>query len=506
MSIITDGATQIDVRQRDGESDRDYKKRLVQIHDALKMLRDKRRYRAIDFFRPYPKQQDFFDMGLLKRERLLSAGNQLGKTEAGAAEMAYHLTGEYPDDWLGRRFDRPVKAWAAGETGLLVRDVQQKKLFGEPGVDELLGTGFIPREAIVGKPTLARGVTDAYDTVVIKHRSGGNSILRFKSYEQGRKKFQGDTIDIIWCDEEPDEEIYSECLTRTNATGGLVYTTFTPLQGATTLYNRFASEPSPDRGMVNITIHDASALEPYSTMEKRMAIINSYPVHERAARSSGTPMMGSGRIFTYPEESIMEPAIKYVPPQWFKLWAIDFGIAENHKFAAALLLWDKDFDIIHLHHCFKVADQTPIMHLQQMRNTAENVPVVWPHDGGNREKSNGEELILAYRAVKPPMIFTSEHATFETGGYSTEAGIAELDERMKTGRFKVAAHLSEWFEEYRNYHRKDGLIVRKNDDLLSATRIGNMARRYAKAVIMGKRASRQNNGLPLIAETGGLWD
>ena len=56
--------------------------------------------------------------------------------------------------------------------------------------------------------------------------------------------------------------------------------------------------------------------------------------------------------------------------------------------------------------------------------------------------------------------------------------MAMLD-RMKTGRLKVFAQLDEWFEEFRLYHRKDGLIVKERDDLLSATRIGLMMLRHA---------------------------
>jgi hypothetical protein len=51
---------------------------------------------------------------------------------------------------------------------------------------------------------------------------------------------------------------------------------------------------------------------------------------------------------------------------------------------------------------------------------------------------------------------------------------------MTTGRFKVASHLKDWFEEYRNYHRKDGLIVKVRDDIMSATRVGFMMRRFFK--------------------------
>jgi len=450
--------------------------------ELLKALEEQaraKRENKLRSFVPYPKQREFFALGATKRERLFSAGNQLGKSEAGAAEMAYHLTGNYPDDWAGRRFDYSVKAWAAGEGGLVVRDVQQRKLCGEPGLAEAFGTGFIPRTAFVGKPSMGHGVTDAFDTIHVRHKSGGTSVLKFKSYEQGRSKFQADTVDVIWLDEEPEMEIYTECLTRTNDTGGMVYVTFTPLKGKTALYIRFTEDRTVDRGFVNMTIQD----KPMSP-ERRQQIIDSYPAYERAARINGAPMMGSGRVFTTPEEHIAEPELSYLPDHWHKLWAIDFGI--NHPFGAVLTAWDKDADIIHLLHAIRVKDQTPLQHAAQLKRIGILVPVAWPHDGTQRERGSGESLSKLYKAQGLRMC--DQHATFADGGYSTEAGIMEMDDRFQTGRLRVARHLQEWFEEYRDYHRKDGLIVKERDDLMSATRIAVMARRFGRPVLLGSKA------------------
>ena len=52
-------------------------------------------------------------------------------------------------------------------------------------------------------------------------------------------------------------------------------------------------------------------------------------------------------------------------------------------------------------------------------------------------------------------------------------------ERMQSGRFKVFDHLNDFFEEFRLYHRKDGLIVKKDDDLLDAVRMAEMMLRHA---------------------------
>ena len=74
---------------------------------------------------------------------------------------------------------------------------------------------MIPKDLFVDKPSLARGITDAYDTIQVRHVSGGVSVARFKSYEQGREKFQsGETLDWLWFDEEPPtEDLFAEGLT-----------------------------------------------------------------------------------------------------------------------------------------------------------------------------------------------------------------------------------------------------------------------------------------------------
>ena len=70
-------------------------------------------------------------------------------------------------------------------------------------------------------------------------------------------------------------------------------------------------------------------------------------------------------------------------------------------------------------------------------------------------------------------------ATFPDGTNGLEAGVMEMLQRMQTGRWKVFSHLLDWFEEFRMYHRKKGLIVKDREDLLSASRYGMMELRHA---------------------------
>lgn len=169
------------------------------------------------------------------------AGNQLGKTWAGGAEWAMHLTGRYPSWWRGRVFRKPVRLWAAGVTGDSTRDNPQRILLGPPQQKSEWGTGAIPADTIVDT-TAARGTPDAVDSIVVRHASGGASTLVFKAYEKGREKWQGETLDGVWFDEEPPLDIYSEGLTRTNATGGIVIVTFTPLLGMSEVVRMFLKD------------------------------------------------------------------------------------------------------------------------------------------------------------------------------------------------------------------------------------------------------------------------
>lgn len=202
----------------------------------------------------YPKHMQFFAGGNEHLERCMMAANRVGKTwGVGAYETTCHLTGRYPDWWIGRRFDRPIDAWTAGDTSETTRDVIQVALTGvggEGGEGEL-GTGMIPGDLIIGTPSAKRGITGAMDTLRVRHVSGGVSKVGFKSYDQGRAKFQGTKKDLFWADEEPPIDVYEEGLLRLTATtpgdeNGLMLCTFTPLNGLSKVALKFLPDLAPN--------------------------------------------------------------------------------------------------------------------------------------------------------------------------------------------------------------------------------------------------------------------
>jgi phage terminase large subunit-like protein len=191
----------------------------------------------------YPKHLEHFAAGRIYRERCFMAGNRVGKTVAGAYELRCHLTGFYPTWWEGRVFRRPIRAWVAGDTNETTRDILQLELVGEVGWDGnrkiATGSGGMIAPEYLGQPSWKRGVENMIDTIPIKHKSGGWSKLGFKSYDQGRKVFQGTSKEVIWLDEEAPEDVYGECLIRTATVRGIVITTFTPLLGISEVVQSF---------------------------------------------------------------------------------------------------------------------------------------------------------------------------------------------------------------------------------------------------------------------------
>jgi len=205
----------------------------------------------------YQKHLEFFRAGEHYRERCFMAANRVGKTEGGGGyELTLHLTGLYPHWWEGRRWTRPISAWAAGKANESTRDIIQDKMLGtitgagtsKKSVD---GTGMIPGDCI-GRPTWKQGITNFIDQIPILHVPTGRwSILGFKSYQQGSGSFEGVEQDVIWLDEEPDMSIYGECLIRTAGrindpeSSGMIMLTFTPLLGMSKVVMAFM--PKEDR-------------------------------------------------------------------------------------------------------------------------------------------------------------------------------------------------------------------------------------------------------------------
>lgn len=418
----------------------------------------------------YAKHQAFLAAGAHERVRMMMAANRVGKTEgAGLYETVLHMTGIYPEWWVGKRFDRPVRVWVCGDTGKTVREILQPKMLGAWGA---FGTGLIPGDTLL-KTTSKQGVAESIDTFSVKHVSGGVSHGVFKSYEAKRIAFQGSEQDVILLDEECDLAIYTECLLRTMTTGGIVMLTFTPLLGMTKLIKHMRESGAWE---VNATWDDV----PHLSATEKEELWDATPAYMRDARAKGIPSRGSGVVFPVAEETITIPTSSFVSSgTWPCIGGIDFGW--GHYSAAVKLQHNREDNVIYVVGIHRQKEATPLMFAAGVKSWGSWLPWAWPHDGLRQDKDPqaGRQLAELYREQGMNMLPKPASWSDETLENSVEPGIMGILDMMQSGRFKVLSHLTEWFEEFREYYRKDGVIVKENDDLMAATRYAFMQLRSA---------------------------
>lgn len=403
----------------------------------------------------YAKHLSFFSAGPTHRERLMLAANRVGKTEAvGAYELTLHLTGDYPEWWAGRRFDKPIRAWAAGDTGKTVRDILQFKLLGEVGS---FGTGVIPGDKIIGT-TAKQGISNAIEAITVKHVSGGSSTVLLKSYDQRREAFQGTEQDVIWLDEEPPLDIYTECLLRTMTNNGMLMLTFTPLMGLsgvvlTFLPNGKLDEKSP-KFVVMATWDDA----PHLSEEVKKELWAAIPPFQRDARSKGIPQLGSGAIYPIPESEIVIPDFQ-IPEHWPRAYGLDVGWNRTAAIWGAI---DREDQTVYLYKEHYRGQAEPVVHSSAIQALGSWIPGVIDPAARGRGQKDGDQLLQSYKDLGLDLTLAVN---------AVESGLHNVWSRLSGGKLKVFASCQSFLAEYRLYRRDEkGAIVKEGDHLMDATR------------------------------------
>ena len=472
--------------------------RLERLQALLKEQNERLVFNSIATYNPYPWQRTFEVATATCGQVLAMCANQVGKTYCGARITSFHLTGLYPDDWEGKRFPGPINAWAAGVSNESTRDILQNEMFGPPDDISLRGSGAIPRHCI-GETTRKPQVPNALQSALVQHHDAhgkpdGWSRLTFKAFEMGQDKFMGTKMHWIWLDEQPPSDIFTQCVTRTVNTEGIVAMTFTPEDGMTEVVHQFMHEIKPGQALITATWDDA----PHMNEAKKEQLLAVYPPHERKMRSQGIPIFGSGMVFPIPEADLtIEPF--EMPDYWPGIAGIDFGWA--HPTAVVWMRWDREADIVYVVDCYRASQMTVPVHSAAIK-ARQTMPVAWPHDGEVHEKGSGVSMSDLYRQEGVKMLphnFSNPLAVGETGkgNYKVEPGISAMYQRMEQGRFKVFSTCFEWFEEFRAYHREDGIIYKLKDDLMSATRYGHQSLRFAEQPSGGAYSSGYNGPLEM---------
>jgi phage terminase large subunit-like protein len=454
------------------------KKLLEKKLELTQKLLDARMGRMIDTYyaskkdrKAYKVHLDLFRAGADFRERAAFGGNRTGKSHLGSFELSLHLTGQYPEWWQGHRFEKPITAWACGVTLDAVRDINSDKLLGPPTA---LGTGMIPKDAIVEKRKKA-GVPDLYDSVLVRHVSGGTSTLQFKAYAAGREAFQGRKIQFCWLDEECDWPVYEEVLLRTTQTSkheqpGKILTTLTPLKGLSDVATHFLHEgrmmETDDRFASLIGWSDV----PHISNEEKEQLLSSISKHQREARTQGYPSLGSGAIYEYREDSLICEPLKHVPAYYQRFYALDVGW---NMTACLFFARDPDSGDVFVLDEYGGGGKTAQEHSANIRTKAmTGFGTAWgaidPASVG-RSQADGVILMDQYQQLGLKLVMANN---------AVEAGIHAVQCLMSEGRLRVYPHCKRLLSELRMYQRDDkGNPVKKNDHFCDCLRYGVLTNR-----------------------------
>lgn len=416
----------------------------------------------------YQKHMEFFAAGKAVFARLAMCANGIGKTEGmGGVENAYHARGFYPGWWPGKKFERPVEIWIAGKTRETTRDIQQTKLLGKPYEE---GTGMIPSSWIdFGSIKRVSNTAGAISSFRIIREDGGYSYISFKSYDQGLASFFGTEKDIIWLDEPPPVDIYSQCVARTrNRPGAMVMVTATPIEGKTETIKLFLDDPHESRIVIEAGWNHA----PHLDDEWKKAALANTPVYLRDAVQYGKPTRAGSAVYPVDEKEFVIDPIP-IPKHFRWVYGLDTGL---HNTAACWAAYEADKDIIYIVSDYKAGGVTEsgdiidytihgtrIKTRSRVLSGMDDMPGVG--DAAAVNIKDGSKMLDLYRACGLALFLPDK---------AVNAGVATVTERLQNGKLKVFRTCEQWLDEYRSYRTevKDGVvkIIKSNDHLMDATR------------------------------------
>ena len=248
-----------------------------------------------------------------KRNRWVFGGNRSGKTQCGAAEAVWLARGTHPY----RKNRKDVFGWVVSLTTQVQRDVAQQKIlyYLRPDwiVDIVMQSGR--------KDNPSRGIIDQ---IVVKNALGGTSVIGFKSCDQGREKFQGSSLDFVWFDEEPPEDIYEECLMRVLDKEGDIFGTMTPLKGLTFVYEEIYLNKKNDPEIWYEFMEWAD--NPYLSKKEVEHLSKTLDETTLQSRRYGRFSAREGLVYPEFDESVHVIKPFSVPEEWQYLISIDPGL------------------------------------------------------------------------------------------------------------------------------------------------------------------------------------
>ena len=413
----------------------------------------------------HQKQLEFHKC--MKRNRWVFGGNRTGKTECGAVEAVWFARGIHPY----RQIKGPTCGWVVSLTQEVQRDVAQKKLLS------YLPPQWIER-IVMRKGTADSPESGIIDFIQVKSKGGGNSVIGFKSCDQGRAKFQGTSLDYVWFDEEPPKDIYDECRMRILDRRGDIWGTMTPLMGLTwvheDIYMNRRSDPEvwyEQMAWRDNPFLDASEL---SLLESVLSD------EERQSRQYGHFASSCGLV--YPEFSMENNVIDPfdVPAQWYSAISIDPGLVNPLSAHWYAVDGDGNIFVIAEHYA---AGMDAAEHCRRIREISERLG--WPKDSSGCYEALMDSASLQQTLASPrsvAQIFSELGIRVNARvDKNVWAGVQKVKQYLKGGEGRTKLYIfsscPEMIREIKGYRYGDGdKPVKRNDHAMDELRYFIMSR------------------------------
>ena len=385
-----------------------------------------------------------------KANRWVFGGNRSGKTECGAVECVWLSRGIHPY----RKNRKNTFGWVVSLTQQVQRDVAQKKVLSYLSKRDIVDAVMLSGR----KDSLDNGVIDQ---LFVKNAFGGVSVIGFKSCDQGREKFQGASLDFVWFDEEPPEDIYEECKMRLLDKRGIMFGTMTPLKGLTFIYDEIYlnRNESPDVWYEFMEWGD----NPYLDPEEVKKMTESLPKDVLDSRRYGRFKAQCGEV--YPEfdecRHVVEPF--EVPYDWHTTLSIDPGLHNPLSCHFYAVDYDGNVYVVAEHY---EAERTISYHARAIEKIADSL--------GWHRRSDGRIEALIDSAANQKTLASSKSVTelfFEEGiacnpnvNKEKFAGIARVKEYFVADKIRIFPNCKNLIREIKNYRWGDDDSPIKRDD------------------------------------------
>ena len=263
-----------------------------------------------------------------KKNRWVFGGNRTGKTECGAVETIWLSLGIHPY----RENKEKTECWVVSLSTRVQKEVAQAKILK-----------YLPKSKIVDI-TMSQGKKSSpengvIECIIVRNIFGNLSKIWFKSCEEGREKFQGSSLDFVWFDEEPPEDIYKECKMRVLDKNGEIFGTMTPLKGLTFIYNEIYLNEKQDDEVFYIFISWDD--NPFLNKKEIERLTNTLSLDEIESRKYGR-FLAINKGLVYPEFDVNVNVITpfKIPVEWQDMISIDPGLSNP----LSCHFYAKDFD------------------------------------------------------------------------------------------------------------------------------------------------------------------